>query len=125
LRNGRAADPDRRLSVRRLSRCVELQIPRTFFDIVEHTVSIFAQKLEQIPALAEAQRKSAPRKWAWLDKELSDSCAYVAGDRFTVADITGMAALVVSDFLKIEVTEDFPHLQRWSEKVRARPSWSA
>lgn len=107
------------------SRRVELQILRTLSDIVEHTFPVFAQKIEQIPGLAEAQRRAAPKKWAWLNDEMSDSRPYIAGDQFTLADITGMAALVVSDFLEIEWPETLRHLSRWSEKVRSRPSWSA
>jgi hypothetical protein len=41
------------------------------------------------------------------------------------AGITGMAALLVSDFLEITLSDELKHLQAWSSMVRARPSWSA
>ncbi len=50
---------------------------------------------------------------------------FVAGDSYTIADIT---ALVFADFaarLKIGFAEDDVNVQRWYEDVSARPSAAA
>jgi glutathione S-transferase len=50
---------------------------------------------------------------------------FVAGDRYSIADI---AALVVVDFsawIKLSVPEDAENTQRWYESVSARPSAQA
>ena len=50
---------------------------------------------------------------------------YLVGDSFSVADITGMAALLLGEFLKIEIPAALRNVRRWDERVRDRPSWSA
>ena len=47
---------------------------------------------------------------------------YLAGERFTMADITAFAGLAFADFAKIDVPEDLMHLKAWRECVAARPS---
>src|SRR5690349_22748590 len=42
----------------------------------------------QFPAFAETQRDAIPGKWAWLDREMADGRRFIAGDDFSVADIT-------------------------------------
>jgi hypothetical protein len=41
-----------------------------------------------------------------LTKGNANGSAYIVGDLFTVADITGMAALVVPDFLEVEILRE-------------------
>ena len=107
------------------NRRMEIEIMATVGNVVVHSVSFFADKVEQIPAYADAQRRMAAKRWAWLDEELADGRRFVAGDQFSIADITGMAALMIGDFIKIEVPAALTHVTRWSAAVRARPSWSA
>lgn len=47
---------------------------------------------------------------------------YVAGETFTVADITLFAGLGFADFAKIEVPTEYTHLLAWREKVSQRAS---
>lgn len=78
----------------------------------------------QIPALAERGRHRVVAFLAKLNTRLEQT-EYLAGNCFTIADIT---ALVLVDFaarLKINIAEDAPHLQRWYQSVAARPSASA
>jgi len=79
---------------------------------------------EQIPALAERGRQRTALFKTMLDERLADS-EFIAGDRFTVADI---AALVTCDFakvLKMRVANDTPELKRWYDAVSSRPSADA
>lgn len=50
---------------------------------------------------------------------------FVAGDRFTVADITTHAGVVFGGFAKLPVPASCSNLRRWHETVQARPSLSA
>ncbi len=63
---------------------------------------------------------------AWLDAELGKQ-AYVAGDRFTIADITAFCALEFGrGLIKFKPgAEGFHHLQAWRDKVAERPSAAA
>lgn len=75
----------------------------------------------QVAEWGEINKPKVLEALAWLDGELSGR-SYVAGDRFTVADIT---ALVAVDFMKparIPQPEGHHHLWRWHAEVSARPS---
>jgi glutathione S-transferase len=50
----------------------------------------------------------------------------MAGDRFTVADITALCALDFGKVAKIRLVPDkHPHLIAWHERCAARPSTKA
>ena len=73
-------------------RRMEHEILQVVANIGVHTLEFFKPFVTQIPAYAEAQRSLLSDKLAWLDKEISDGRSYLAGDDFSVADITAMAA---------------------------------
>ncbi|HKM88953.1 MAG TPA: glutathione S-transferase [Xanthobacteraceae bacterium] len=78
----------------------------------------------QVTAWGEANKPRVFDFLRFLDGELK-SRPYVAGEDFTVADIT---ALVSVDFMKVSkmtVPEEFANLRRWHAKVSARPSAAA
>ena len=106
-------------------RRMELEILAPLSLIARHSFDFFKDKLTQVPAIVEAQRHDMPAKLAWLDSALADGRPFVAGERFTVADITGMTALFLSDFVKVPIPEGLDHLRRWNDALRARPSWNA
>jgi glutathione S-transferase len=78
-------------------------------------------EVPQVAAWGEANKPRAVDFLTFLDGELADR-PYVAGARFSVADIT---AVVAVDFLKpakIVVPEGLAHLRRWHAQVSARPA---
>jgi glutathione S-transferase len=79
---------------------------------------------EQIAELAERGKTRATRFFELLDARLGQK-EFVAGDRYSVADIT---ALVAHDFgtrTKTISLEHLPNLKRWYATVSARPSAQA
>jgi glutathione S-transferase len=81
-------------------------------------------EVPQVPAWAEANKPRVMDFLALLDRELKGH-QYVAGDNYTVADIT---ALVSVDFMKpakLVVPEELANLKRWHVEVSARPSAKA
>ncbi len=80
--------------------------------------------MPQVPAWAEANKPRVMDFLGLLDAELA-SRRYVAGDRYSVADITGMIAV---DFLKpakLSIPDNLGNLKRWHTEVSARPSAQA
>lgn len=78
----------------------------------------------QVPAWGEANRPRIFDFLRLLDGELR-SRPYVAGEDFTIADIT---ALVAVDFMKVSkltVPDELGDLRRWYALVSARPSAAA
>jgi glutathione S-transferase len=78
----------------------------------------------QIPALAERGLARARHFFATLDTRLADH-AFVAGERFSVADITAVVAVDFARVIKLRIDEQMPNLQRWRADMQARPAMSA
>ena len=81
-------------------------------------------EVPQVPAWAEANKPRVMDFLGLLDRELKDR-RYLAGDRYTVADITGMIAVDFMKPAKLAMPETLTHLKRWHEDVSARPSAKA
>lgn len=78
----------------------------------------------QIAAWGEANKAKAIDALALLDQQLAVS-RFIAGDEFSVADIT---ALVIIDFMRparIARPPELVNVERWYREVAARPSASA
>ncbi len=67
------------------------------------------------------QRERALNGMVYFNKVLSDS-EFVAGDDFTIADITLIAGLAFADFAGVETPVECSNLLLWKAKVGARPS---
>lgn len=78
----------------------------------------------QIPDWAEANRPKIAEALAFLDGELGTR-AFIAGDAYSVADITALCAIDFMRVLKISLGEEHPHLSRWHGEASSRPSAKA
>jgi glutathione S-transferase len=83
-----------------------------------------AHDYEQIPALAERGKARLLDFYRDLDGWLAER-AFVAGPRFTVADITTLAAIDFARWMKIFVPAERANVTRWYDAVSARPSAKA
>jgi glutathione S-transferase len=81
-------------------------------------------EVPQVPAWAEANKPRVLEFIALLDRELV-SRPFVAGDKFTVADITGLVAVDFMKPAKLAVPDELKNLKRWHAEVSARPSVAA
>ena len=107
------------------SRRMELQLVAPLANVGLHTMPFFDGKIEQMPDYAESQRRAAAKKWAWFDQEMTDGRPFVTGDRFTLADITGMMAVKITDIVDEPMPEGLRYAKAWVQRVRDRSSWSA
>ncbi len=78
----------------------------------------------QIPALAERGKARVRGFFEDLEVRLGDS-AYVAGDSFSVADITAWVTIEFAGWVAEKPREDQRHLCRWHAQVASRPSAQA
>lgn len=81
-------------------------------------------EVPQVPEWAEANKPCIADFIALLDSELTDR-PFVAGDSFSVADITGLIAFDFMKPAKLPVPDALTNLQRWHADVSARPSAKA
>lgn len=78
-------------------------------------------EVPQVPAWAEANKPRVTSFLQLLDGELAKR-EFIAGHRYSVADIT---ALVAVDFMKparLAIPDDLTNVKRWHAVVSARPS---
>jgi len=79
------------------------------------------ESYEQIPELAERGRKRVVTFFRRLDGRLAGQ-DFVAGDYFSMADITAMVLVDFAARGKIEMPADAEDLRRWYDAVSKRPS---
>ena len=87
----------------------------------EHLSPYWKDRRVQVAAVGEAGRTKATEGMAWLDAELG-SRAYIAGDRYTVADITAQSAFVLGKNTGTPIDPKFSNLVRWYRDVTSRPT---
>jgi glutathione S-transferase len=78
----------------------------------------------QVSAWAEANKPRIDDFLRILDAQLAKN-RFVAGERYTVADITAQCAV---DFMKparVTMPEELDNVKRWHAEVSARPSAKA
>jgi len=106
------------------NRRVELNLYQAVSAVFRHLHPAMKDMEEQIPDWGKVNQPRVFEFLALLDRELHNRM-FVAGDHYTVADIT---ALVAVDFMrpaKLIVPEEFANLRRWHVMVGERPSASA
>lgn len=67
------------------------------------------------------RKEIAANTMVYLNEVLADN-EYLAGDEFSIADITAFAGLAFADFAKVDVSESLTNLNAWRAKVAERPS---
>ncbi len=78
-------------------------------------------KVEQIPELAIRGRARVERFFAAINQQLATH-QYIAGDRYSIADITAQIAVDFAGWTQLRIPEDHQHANRWFDDVRKRPS---
>lgn len=81
-------------------------------------------EVPQVPAWADANKPRVMEFLALLDRELKDR-RFIAGDHYTVADITGLVGIDFMKPAKLAVPDTMANLKRWHAEVSARPSAKA
>jgi glutathione S-transferase len=106
------------------NRRAELELWRYVTGCFQNTHDYFKGRIEQVREWGELCRKTARERLAWLDRELAER-EFLAGPRFTIADITALCAIDFGRVVDIRIAPDQKHLARWHAAVSARPSASA
>ena len=78
-------------------------------------------ELYQNPEWGEKQRDRAVDGMRYFDKLLANQ-PYLAGNDFSMADITAYTGLALADFAKVEIPAECSNLAAWRDRVSARPS---
>lgn len=78
----------------------------------------------QVPAWGEANKGRVLAALRLIDRELA-ARPFIAGESFSVADITALVAVDWMRPARLSVPEELVNLQRWRREVSVRPSAAA
>lgn len=98
-------------------------------EVVRNSMPFFADKAlpgvtggsPQIEALIERGKAGLERFFRAFDRQLADN-EFVAGDHYSVADITTQVTIEFAGWRKIGIPEECKNLARWYRVISARPS---
>lgn len=83
-----------------------------------------ALEVPQVPQWGEANKPRVMEFLALLDLQLRKH-PFIAGDQFTVADITGLVAIDLMKPAKMVVPDELEGVRGWYDRVSKRPSAAA
>jgi glutathione S-transferase len=118
------SDAKQRALVEMWNRRMEFNLLQPIADSFRQHHDFFKGRIRQLPAYAEVQRLNAEDGLTWLDRELS-ARRFIAGDQFSIADITAVVSIDFGRVSKIAIKPDQTNLARWHAEVSARPSAKA
>ena len=102
------------------NRRMEIELMRPLVDHFTHLSPFWKGRREQIAQAGHAARAQVEARMRWLDEELSGR-AFIAGDRYTIADITAQCALLLGKNTGAPIPAGLT-LTRWFETVIKRPT---
>ncbi|HEY8516924.1 MAG TPA: glutathione S-transferase family protein [Candidatus Binatia bacterium] len=118
--------PEERAETRMWQRRVELLITEHLYNAFRWSegIELFRPRMPVLPEAADGLKALVRQRLAWLDGLLAGK-SWLAGERFTLADIILFSALDFGRTVKQPFDESLVNLKAWFERVAARPSAQA
>jgi glutathione S-transferase len=113
-----------RASVEMWLRRIEFEVAFPIMQTFRNTHDFFKGRIPQVAEWGAVCREQALEQLAWLDGEMADR-PFVAGDRYTIADITLLIGVDFGRVLDIRIDPEHKNLTRWYGEVSSRPSAKA
>jgi glutathione S-transferase len=105
-------------------RRMELGLLSNTAGCFRNTHPFFKGRIPQVPEYGAVCKEAAVKQLAWLDGELAKT-RFVAGDRYTIADITALVGIDFGKVSDIRILPEQKNLARWYQEVSTRPSAKA
>ena len=106
------------------NRRMEFEVLSMAAGSFRNTSDFFKGRIPQVPEYGEVCRQAAERAFGMVDGFLAGS-KFIAGERYTIADITALVAIDFAKLNKLRITPEQKNLARWHETVSSRPSAKA
>ena len=103
------------------NRRMEFEVMGNITGCFRHSHPYWEGRIEQVGDFGDLCRRNIEERMTWLDGELAEK-DYIAGDRFTVADMTAISAFDLGRIAKIRIPEDCKNLTAWYQRCYERPS---
>jgi glutathione S-transferase len=119
------ADAWERAQIEQWNRHAELELLIPIALVFRNTNAFWNGKIKQSPEFGAIMRDVIGGRFDWLESELAQR-PYLAGPRFTVADITALCAIDFGKVSNLRIkAETHPNLAAWHTRVSERPSAKA
>lgn len=119
------ADAWERAQIEQWNRHAELELLIPISQVFRNTNKFWVGRIKQAPEFGEIMRELVAGRFDWLENELTQR-PFLAGQRFTVADITAICAIDFGKVAGIRIDPaTHPHLASWHSRVSERPSAKA
>ena len=114
-----------RAQIEQWNRHAELELLLPIAQVFRNTNAFWVGRIQQSAEYGEIVRELVGTRFDWFEQELSVR-PYIAGPRFTVADITALCAIDFGKVSNLRVkAETHPNLAAWHKRVSERPSAKA
>ena len=114
-----------RARVEMWQRRLEFGLLGTVAAVFRHLHPAMAEmEVPQVAAWGETNKPRVIEFLRFLDGELADR-RFIAGDRFSIADITGLVGLDFMKPAKLSLPDELANVRRWHAELAARPSAQA
>jgi glutathione S-transferase len=117
---------EQRAETRMWQRRIELQITEHLYNGFRYAegAELFKSRMRILPEAAPGLKAIVQDKLKWLDN-LLEGKQYIAGDRFTIADIILFAALDFGGSVGQKIDPSLKNVNAWFKRVDGRPSAKA
>ncbi len=106
------------------NRRMEFEVLGMAAGAFRNTSDFFKGRIPQVKEYGEVCHAAVIKRLEWLDQELANR-EFVAGNRFTIADITALIGIDFGRTTQIRIQPEQKNLARWHAAVSARPSAKA
>jgi glutathione S-transferase len=114
-----------RAQIEQWNRHAELELLIPIAGVFRNTNAFWSGRIKQSSEYGAILRDVVGGRFDWLEGELAQR-PYLAGPRFTVADITALCAIDFGKVSSLRINaETHPQLAAWHARVGARPSAKA
>lgn len=118
--------PEERAETRQWQRRVELNITENLYNAFRYAegLEIFKTRMPVLPEAAPGMKKAVQDRLKWLDGLMAGK-EFIAGNRFTIADIILYCALDFGAGVGQTLDPSLKNLSAWFKRVGQRPSAAA
>jgi glutathione S-transferase len=113
-----------RATIEMWSRFIEFNLWLPTGMAFRHITGFYKDRERVFPEWGEECKQQAQIWFDKLDARLAE-VPYIAGERFTIADILALCTIDFGKVVGLRITPELPHLQDWHERVSARSSAQA
>lgn len=117
-------DPLQQAQIEMWQRQVEFGLFMQIGMCFQHSTGYFKDRMTPIPEYGAEAGKIASKYLNVLERQLASN-QFIAGDSFSIADITAFCAIDFGRVVKVKIDEKHVNLQRWYQAISERPSAKA